>query len=173
MGDVRAPGTGLWYFAYGSNLHRSIFIDRRQMRPLDVRWGWLHGYRLTFDIPVGPGERGVANIVSEVGARTCGALYLLTPDDFDRLDRTEGVHVDLYRRLPVEVTTGDGARVSAFAYQSAVVMAGRKPSARYIGLLVEGARQHGLPDAYVAFLRRFELAVDEREGEPGSGASTS
>jgi len=34
---------------------------------------------------------------------------------------------------------------------------------RDIGLLLEGARQHGLPPDYVQFLESFELAVDERE----------
>src|SRR5437899_1036484 len=31
----------LWYFAYGSNLHRSIFLERHQMHPLAVGWGWI------------------------------------------------------------------------------------------------------------------------------------
>ncbi len=154
----------LWYFAYGSNLHRDIFIERRQMRPLVTRWGWLGDYRLCFNIPVGPGERGVANIEPEPGARICGALYLLTADDFERLDRTEGVHFNIYRRLPVEIVTPEREGIAAFSYQSTLTTSGRKPSPRYMGLLLEGARQHGLPDEYVTFLEEFELAVDERAG---------
>src|SRR5205807_3974084 len=69
----------LWYFGYGSNMSRSIFCERRGMRPLATRWGWLEGYRLCFNLPIGPGERGVANLEPEAGARTCGVLYLLTP----------------------------------------------------------------------------------------------
>jgi len=97
--DVNA----LWYFGYGSNMNRAIFGDRRGMRPMETRWGWLEGYRLRFNIPVGPGERGVANVEPEPGARTCGVLYLLTAAECDRLDRSEGVHVGLYRRIPVQV----------------------------------------------------------------------
>ena len=41
-------------------------------------------------------------------------------------------------------------------------MSGRKPSARYLGLLLEGAREHGLPADYVAQLEKLELAHDER-----------
>jgi len=160
----------LWYFAYGSNLHRSIFTERRNMQPLEVRWGWLDGYRLCFNIPVGPCERGVANIELAPGARTCGGLYLLTADEFDRLDRTEGVHVDLYRRVAVEVLTASAERIKAFAYQSSVIVEGRKPSPRYMRLLVEGAREHGLPAEWLSVLERFELAIDERETE-GAGSS--
>jgi len=44
-------------------------------------------------------------------------------------------------------------------------VAGRKPSARYLRLLVEGAREHGLPREYVTFLESHELARDERQQE--------
>ena len=160
----RAQKEALWYFAYGSNMHRAIFCDRRRMRPLTARWGWLENYRLCFNLPVGSGERGVANVEPEEGARTCGVLYLLTPEEFDRLDRTEGVHLGVYRRIPVEVVTEGEERVSAFTYQSPLTRPSRKPSARYMRLLVEGAEQHGLPVEYVHFLESFELARDEREG---------
>jgi cation transport regulator ChaC len=155
----------VWYFAYGSNLHRSIFIERRKMDPLATRWGWLNGYGLHFNIPIGPGERGVANIEPEAAARTCGALYLLSTEQFEYLDRIEGVNFGIYRRLAVEVLTEAGERIAAFAYQSAVTTSGRKPSLRYMGLLREGARQHGLPSVWMEFLESFELAVDEREHE--------
>jgi gamma-glutamylcyclotransferase (GGCT)/AIG2-like uncharacterized protein YtfP len=155
----------LWYFAYGSNLHRAIFIDQRKMSPLATRWGWLGGYRLCFNIPVGPGERGVANVESDMHARVCGALYLLSAEQAEHLDRTEGVNFGIYRRLPVEVLTETDERITAFAYQSALTIEGRKPSPRYMNLLLEGASQHGLPAAWTDFLRSFELAVDERQRE--------
>ena len=74
----------LWYFAYGSNMNRAIFLDRRGMHPLETRRAWLEGYRLCFNIPVGPGERGVANLEPDIAARTWGVLYLLTAEEFDR-----------------------------------------------------------------------------------------
>jgi cation transport regulator ChaC len=152
----------IWYFAYGSNMATSIFLERRRMRPLQNRWGWLEGYRLCFNLPVGPGERGVANLQPDPAGRTCGVLHLLEPDEFDRLDRTEGVPGGLYRRIAVDVFAEGKERLAAFTYQSSFASEGRKPSQRYIGLLLEGARQHGLPTEYVRFLESFELARDER-----------
>ncbi len=154
----------IWYFAYGSNMCRAIFLDRRKMRPLQTRWGWLLDYEMCFNIPVGPGERGVANVEPRHGLRTCGVLYSLTPEDFDRLDRTEGVHVGLYRRMPIEVVVGEEC-VAASTYQSSLTQAGRKPSPRYMSLLLEGARHHALPPEYIRRLENIELARDEREGE--------
>ena len=152
-----------WYFGYGSNLSPAIFLERRRMRPLAERWGWLDGYRLSFNLPIGPGERGVANLITAPGERTCGVLYLLIPEECDRLDTTEGVHRGFYRRIRVTVTASDGTAVEAFTYQSSFGTEGRKPSARYLGLLLDGARHHGLPEEWVAFLANLELAVDERE----------
>ncbi len=164
MGVVQGvPDDAIWYFGYGSNMSRAIFIERRKMLPLATRAARLDEYRLCFNIPIGPGERGVANVEPAPGARTYGVLYLLAPADFDRLDRTEGVQLGLYRRVAVEVTLDDAQRVAAVTYQSSLTEHGRKPSARYMGLLVEGARQHRLPTAYVRFLLSFELAYDERE----------
>ena len=162
------PGSDdlLWYFGYGSNMCPSIFLELRKMSPLETRWGWLNSYRLCFNIPVGPGERGVANLESDEQARTCGVLYLLRPDDGDRLDRSEGVHAGLYRRIPVAIAVGE-QRVAAFTYTSSLTQAGRKPSPRYIGLLLNGARYHGLPSEYIRYLEGFELALDEREGQSG------
>jgi gamma-glutamylcyclotransferase len=152
----------IWYFGYGSNMNRSIFHERRRMQPLATRWGWLDDFRLRFNIPIGDGERAVANLEAEPGARTYGVLYLLTPEDCDRLDRSEGVHFGVYRRTGIEAVADGGERIPAFTYCSALTRAGRKPSARYLGLLVDGARAHCLPAEYVRFLESHELAWDER-----------
>jgi cation transport regulator ChaC len=159
---MAAPEGALWYFAYGSNLHDAIFRERRAMVVHETRCGRLDHYTLRFNLPIGPGERGVANVEPAPGERVWGALYLLSPADCDRLDRTEGVHMGAYQRVAIEVVQEDGARCVAFTYASSRTRADRKPSARYLGLIVEGARQRGLPDDYVRWLERFELAVDER-----------
>ncbi|HSP96018.1 MAG TPA: gamma-glutamylcyclotransferase family protein [Candidatus Dormibacteraeota bacterium] len=154
----------LWYFAYGSNMCGAIFRERRGMHPLAARVAWLADHRLCFNIPVGPGERGVANVEPEPGTRVCGVAYLLTTDGCARLDRSEGVHVELYWREPVELLLGAGERVAAFTYRSSRTTEGRLPSPRYMGLLLDGAAEHRLPDDYVSWLRRFALARDERSG---------
>ena len=152
----------IWYFAYGSNMSHAIFVERRGMRPTAARVGWIEGYRLCFDLPVGPGERGVANVVAQDGARTWGVLYEITHAEGDHLDRTEGVLGGYYRRIDVAVAVPEGQPVAAFTYHSAFGTHGRKPSARYIGLLLDGARRHGLPAEYIASLSSYELAIDER-----------
>ena len=152
-----------WYFAYGSNLDPRTFLGRRQMRPLRTSPARLDDWALCFDLPVGPGERGVGNVRLQAGAVVWGVAYELGESDADRLDRTEGVHRGAYLRAPVQVETVGGVILDAFTYHSQRGLAERKPSRRYLGLLLAGARHHGLPADYVQMLRAIPLAVDERD----------
>jgi cation transport regulator ChaC len=156
--------TDLWYFGYGSNMNRTVFCERRRMRPLSTRIGWMEGHRMCFNLPIGPGERGVANVEPADGWRLWGVLYLLTAEEFDRLDQTEGVHLGAYHRVPVDVHVTAAERIQAHTYSSTLTREGRKPSARYMRLILEGARQHELPSDYIRLLEEIELARDEREG---------
>jgi cation transport regulator ChaC len=151
----------LWYFAYGSNLDPGTFLGRRGMRPREARAGRLDAFELCFDLPVGPGDRGVANVRPKEGTRVWGVAYRLAAATCEHLDRTEGVHRGTYVRLPVQLATEAGT-LRAFTYQSAHGKPGRKPSRRYLGLLLTGARHHGLPADYVEWLRSLPVAVDER-----------
>ncbi len=153
----------LWYFAYGSNLDPGTFLGRRRMQPRSACCARLDGYRLVFDLPVGSGERGVANLRRVAGAGVHGVAYEIPAEQASFLDRTEGVHRSYYRRQIVDLVGADGSVIAAFTYVSNRGVAGRKPSRRYLGLLLRGARHHGLPDDWIGYLRSLELAHDERE----------
>ncbi len=152
-----------WYFAYGSNMQPATFRGRRLIEPLETRVGCLAGYGLRFDIPIGPGERGVANLAVDEGASVWGVLYLLGSEQHAHLDRTEGVGNGLYNRVRVEIESA-GDLVVAETYVSELRDPARRPSHRYRGLLIEGAREHGLPEGYIQALEAWPLAWDEREG---------
>jgi len=61
-----------------------------------------------------------------------------------------------------EILGGQGYAILPDLMSPIEVSRGRKPSLRYIGLLIEGAAQHGLPPDYLDFLESFDLATDER-----------
>jgi gamma-glutamylcyclotransferase len=143
-------------------MNRGIFENRRGMRPVQARPAVLENYRIRFNLPIGRGERGVANLESWEGARVWGVLYLITTYEAEHLDRTEGVPLGGYRRIQVSVSVDGAQEIEAFTYQSDKISPRRKPSPRYMALLIEGAVQHGLPPDYIDYLRGFELALDER-----------
>jgi gamma-glutamylcyclotransferase len=166
------PDEAHWYFAYGSNMQAATFRGRRALEPLAARVGFLDGHALRFDIPVGPGLRGVANLAVEAASFVWGVLYLLRPEQHAHLDRTEGVPSGLYRRVPVSIRAGE-QWIAAETYISEIRDAARLPSHRYLGLLLDGAREHGLPASWIATLETWPLAFDEREGATNPpGAAT-
>jgi cation transport regulator ChaC len=166
FGAINPVSDLIWYLGYGSNMNRAIFEGRRGIRPIEARPALLENYRLCFNLPIGRGERGVANLELHEGARTWGVLYHITTEQAAHLDRTEGVPRGGYRRIPVSVIVHGGEKIEAFTYQSDKNSPGRKPSPRYINLLIVGAVQHGLPAQYLDYLGSFELAVDERLTNP-------
>lgn len=70
------------------------------------------------------------------------------------MDSTEGVPGRGYRHIVVQADDTDGRLLQAVAYKGQE--ADGKPSLRYITLLLEGARAHGLPEQYIRFLENVE-----------------
>ncbi|MGH0029889.1 MAG: gamma-glutamylcyclotransferase family protein [Myxococcota bacterium] len=159
------PRETLWYFAYGSNLDPGTFLGRRRMRPLDACCARLDGWRLVFDLRVGPGERGVANLLPDAGAWVHGVAWAIGRRQAAWLDLTEGVPQGVYRREAVRLARDDAGPLLAFTYVSEHRTPDRRPSQRYMNLLLRGARHHRLPDAWLTRLRAVPLAVDERQAQ--------
>lgn len=138
-----------WYFAYGSNLHHAQLIARCNGRlsesdepPRMVR---LPNYRLVFNMNGGDGEV-YANIVSP-GDGVLGVIYRCDAAAFERLD----VYETGYDRIDMLVVDEQGRSLPAIAYvaQGANVTAARQPHAAYLQIILNGAREHGLPAEYV------------------------
>lgn len=156
---IGQPSGLVWHFAYGSNMHDSVFLDRRGIRPLEWRIGRLEGYRLRFNLGARPrGKAAPANISPDPAAEVWGVLYKITGRDMLRLDSTEGVPGSRYRPTWLSVEDAEGQVVRAMSYIAAGHPQDGRPSLRYISLLREGARAHGLPEPWVRFLNSVEPA---------------
>ncbi|MDZ7842611.1 MAG: gamma-glutamylcyclotransferase family protein [Gammaproteobacteria bacterium] len=155
-----APDDEVWYFAFGANMHDSVFRGRRQMTPVEWRPGRLKDYRLRFNLEGQPkGRAAPANIEPAPGSEVWGVLYRMTRRDLLWLDHTEVVPGWKYRHLWTEAEDCQGHRLSpAVTYIANGADSDGRPSQRYITLLREGARQHELPEHWVRFLERVEPA---------------
>ena len=150
--DGRAEDA-VWYFAFGANMHDSAFRARRAMRPLEWRAGRVRGYRLRFNLEGRPkGKAAPANISADPDAEVWGVLYRITRADLLHLDWTEGVPGRRYRHLWLEAEDIDGDPLSAVTYVAEGKEIDGNPSLRYITLLRQGARAHGLPEPWLRFL---------------------
>ena len=147
------PGDKVWYFAFGANMHDSAFRERRGMRPLAWQVGRLPGYRLRFNLEGRPrGKAAPANISADSNREVWGVLYQITGAGLVVLDSTEGVPGRRYRHLWIEVETPGRGAVTAVTYIAEGKETDGNPSLRYITLLRDGARAHGLPEAYLNVL---------------------
>ena len=147
----------IWYFAYGANMHDSAFRVRRRIQPLEHRSGRIKGYRLRFNLEGRPrGKAAPANLHPDLHAEVWGVLYRITRRDLIRLDSTEGVPGRGYRHVEIEAEDRNGRVIPAVTYIAQGKDVDGKPSLRYITLLREGARTHGLPETYIRFLDGVE-----------------
>jgi cation transport regulator ChaC len=147
------PSDHVWYFAYGSNMHDSAFRERRRIMPVEWRAGRIVGYRLRFNLEGRPkGKAAPANIRPDPNAEVWGVLYRITRRDLLRLDSTEGVPGRGYRPTRLVAEDLDGNHVHVVAYSALGKPTDGIPSLRYISLLREGARAHGLPAHWLQYL---------------------
>ncbi len=153
------PEDAVWYFAYGSNMHDSAFRERRSMQPSEWRAGRITGYRLRFNLGGHPtGRSAPANVSLDKDGEVWGVLYRISRRELVRLNVSEGVPGRSYRPLWLAAQDSGGNSLDAVAYVADGKDQDGKPSLRYITLLREGARAHGLPEHWVAFLENIDHA---------------
>lgn len=154
-----SPTDLVWYFAFGANMHDSAFLERRRMQPIQWRVGSIKGYRLRFNLDGWPrGKTAPANVQASPGAKVWGVIYHITRRELVLLDATEGVPGFGYRHLWVEAEDTLGTRLNVVTYMADGKEHDGNPSLRYITLLRDGARAHGLPDHYIELLEAVEHA---------------
>lgn len=142
------------YFAYGSNLS----VARLQERVSTAeRMGAarLPGHRLVCNKPGHDGS-GKANLVVDPQDHVWGALYQLEPSQLETLDRFEGG----YERVQVCVEGRAGALHDALSYRSDQRIDDPVPFDWYRRLILDGARSHGLPAAWLARLEKLPCRPD-------------
>ena len=147
------------YFAYGSNMKTARLRERiRSARPREI--ATLAGRRLLLNKRGADGS-AKANLVPDRSGLVWGVLFEIALRDWDRLDRFEGG----YARTRVAVWTAGGEERLATTYVSTRWIDAR-PFDWYRALLVEGAREHGLPEDYVARLEALPYRPSRPDG-PG------
>jgi hypothetical protein len=150
VGAVSYPFTVTLYAAYGANLDPARMGERCPHSPLRGT-GWLEGWRLTFGGEDHGWDGALTMIVQDTYEQVFVAVYDVTPEDAEALDRWESADTGLYRKVRVRIATLTG-EVVAWTYVLDAFEGGL-PSASSLGLIADAAEAADAPDDYVAALR--------------------
>jgi phage replication-related protein YjqB (UPF0714/DUF867 family) len=134
------------YFAYGSNLCARQMAQRCP-DATDPRPAVLTDHDWLIN------QRGVATVEPFAGNQVHGVLWQLSDHDLATLDSAEGVPVR-YRRDRLTVDTDNGPS-PAWVYIDHRVTPG-PPRPGYLSKIIDGAVQHGLPQRWIEYLRRWD-----------------
>ncbi len=147
----------LLYFAYGSNLHAPRMVARvPSARTVAV--ARLPGFRLAFRKRAADGSMK-CDIESSREGTLWGVVYRLDAAHLPHLDAAEG---EGYTRATQTVTHADGATgYEVFTYRAREGWLGEgHPHDWYRDLVVVGARDHRLPETWVAAIAEQEAVAD-------------
>ncbi|KAH8261284.1 hypothetical protein KR044_006552, partial [Drosophila immigrans] len=162
-------GDKFYYFGFGSNmLAKRIHVQNPSATFMDA--ALLQNYRVDFSLHSKFWKGAVATIVPTLGMQTWGAVWEIDLANLPDLDNQEGVHLDRYKPVSVQVKLhGNGAEIPARLYVISKEPEGnvrdlpphevpldRQPSKTYLQVMVKGAIESGIPDKYVTWLKGFK-----------------
>mmetsp|Transcript_22244 Transcript_22244/g.52622 ORF Transcript_22244/g.52622 Transcript_22244/m.52622 type:complete len:334 (-) Transcript_22244:137-1138(-) len=181
--DSLETGRPLYYFGLGSNMSRKK-VENRGLNGTKIEIKSMEAavvpkYRLAFNLrgfpPIEPGmgtlepvESGTKALLRYEHGECHGALIKLTPENYEKVMRSEGVGVGRSDQGYEEIV------VDAYPYRhpkspvKAIALRARdhvrlnydpRPSARYMTILKEGAKELGLRPCYQDFLERHPVQV--------------
>jgi hypothetical protein len=180
--------SGMWYFAYGSNLNSRAVADWARHyghKPPALKPGKsaiLDNYRLCFPIFSEYWGGGIGDIVYDPGKYVAGALFDLTDAELAVLDQKVGRKLDaagkevgVYKQITVKVAPlGKGGPVEAVTYTGVNVEKYHiPPTQHYMELVIQGAYSYGLSMMWIAYLQSFSTQTGRKPRPPGYGDAAS
>jgi hypothetical protein len=158
------------YFAYGSALEPSHFAEwaSEHGHPTDVLTDGLPAalddYALVLSVPSRYWMGAVGTIEPRQGDTVYGVLFEVEEAHADVVRHKEGVATGLYHEIEVEVRlwtpAGEASTLQLDTASAFVVAEGRQvahpppPSQRWLDITIAGAQARGLPDLWIAELKR-------------------
>ena len=154
----RSSSGSFLYFAYGSNLLSARLKARTPSARLAGR-AILPRFKLRWH-KIGADDTGKCDVVftDRPGDSVHGVAWLIHRAELKHLDRVEELGTGYYAcKVPIQL--GRKRRL-ARTYRAIPTDSGIKPLDWYKRFVVLGAREHGLPEAYVASLSRTPAIRD-------------
>lgn len=144
-------------YGYGSNMSTRRMLGRTPSARLVGR-AKLRDYRLVFHKESLDGS-GKADVVHAPGQFVWGAVYNVPVHEKKILDRYEALGKG-YDEKMVEVTLDNDEIVEVFVYYATRTDAKLKSYSWYLTHIIEGAKEHNLPEDYIEFVQTVAAVQD-------------
>ena len=136
-----------YYFAYGSNMSTRYLYNVRGVLPAHSEPGVVENHEVSFMAPsLNAFEPAFAYLLKSESKNADGVLHLVSKQDLSKVKESEGALYE-WVTLPVELQSGQVIAAATLVRLSRGDVG--TPSKRYLQILIEGAREHGLPAEYV------------------------
>ena len=164
LSKMAGSGEVVWSFGYGSNMDVVSLQAKKHVKIVDHVCAVLKGWRMSFNLPgMDKVEPSYANVTEGgAGDEVHGVAFCMTKESGEELDRTEVG----YDKKQVKLEAYDGRVISAFLYVNKPHKVSAEeipPSARYLGVLVKGAKAAGLNEAYIQKLSEHKVYEPSEE----------
>jgi gamma-glutamylcyclotransferase (GGCT)/AIG2-like uncharacterized protein YtfP len=136
----------MYYFAYGSNMNHKQ-MKQRCPNSKFIKKVFLEGYKFIYDGYSSTRQDSVANIIKSNKDIIWGGLFEINEDDLSALDCYEG-YPKYYDRKGLTVSDETENKYKAIVYLRTGKQQG-KPSKEYFNLVIQGAKDCGLPEDYI------------------------
>jgi gamma-glutamylcyclotransferase len=157
-------------FQYGSNcLQSQINAEDRlcaDAKFIDIA-ETVDDFQLAFDVWSKHRKCAASDIIVSPGSKVWGVLYEVPDFLIERktaaaqnrksLDAIEGEGAN-YKRETIAVRRDNQQAVDALTYRVIDPKPGLKTSVEYIGYIVRGLREHGVPEPYISEVKRIGKA---------------
>ncbi|UMZ74359.1 gamma-glutamylcyclotransferase family protein [Natranaerofaba carboxydovora] len=148
------PKTQILYFAFGSNMKTSR-LQARTPSANPVGIAKLKDYKLEISKYSRSDGSGKGNIIESKSDEVWGVLFKLNESELSNLDRAEAG----YDRVLKTVIDSEGKEHEALLYQSDKYT--DEPAFEwYKKYIVDGAKEHNLPEGYIKYLEKLPSKGD-------------
>lgn len=153
------------HFAYGSNM-LTTRLQRRCPSARPIGAALAQSYHFCFCKRSIDGS-GKATLIESPESQAYGVLFEIDDEDRENLDAAEGPGYDYLQDFRVlSYPLQRPQRASAYIAALHAVIPGLKPYDWYKALVIAGALEHGLPQAYIRKIRRVGAIRDVRKAAP-------
>jgi hypothetical protein len=150
----------LFSFCYGSNMKLAYLRDYcPSARP--VMHAFLPNYRIEFRRFSTDMNGGISTIIEHPGGLIRGVLCAVRVTELETLDILEDVPLGLYKRESFRVLGEDNEWHLGDLYRVVKPEGPFVPADGYLDLMLEGAREHGLPQDYIESIAARRGLLDQ------------